>query len=194
MASLFECEIRYTIEDLATFHEHLDRSGANLSYRYEFSDHYFIPSHEHWNPVEKNLRVREWHFPAHPTRILFVKNEVQSIDGFQFKRAVYAQGKVPLLSEDVTTCRNLLEDLGFQPWFSLKKERASFWELPAHHFNTVTEYLDGVGWTGELEFEGDDPHQAKVRMEDALQMLNVPLKAVTFKSVAMLYAEHHNLW
>ncbi|UCF16098.1 MAG: hypothetical protein JSW59_01290 [Phycisphaerales bacterium] len=32
-------------------------------------------------------------------------------------------------------CEVLLADLGFELWFSLRKERARLWEIPEHHFN-----------------------------------------------------------
>lgn len=193
MASLFECEVRFSIEDIAAFETRLTELEVQLGYYYEFQDHYFRPLNDTWNPVEKNLRIREWAFPEHPTTIYFVRNEILTIDGLQFKRALYHHGKVPLLSDDPDVCTALLKDLGFEPWFVLKKQKATFWEIPQYGFNTVTEYIDGVGWSGELEFEGNDPGNARVRFENALKLLQIPIKHVSFKPISVIFAEHHNL-
>ncbi len=193
MASLFECEVRFTIEDIDAFRPRLAELHATLGYQYEFQDHYFRPVNDTWNPVEKNLRIREWTFPTHPTTIYFVKNEILTIDELQFKRAVYHHGKVPLLSDEPDICADLLKDLGFEPWFVLKKQHASFWEVSKYGFNTVTEYIDGIGWSGELEFEGDDPNEARVQFERALNLLRIPLEQVSFKPISAIFAEHHKL-
>jgi hypothetical protein len=114
MASLFECEVRFIIEDITAFEKRLGEIEATLKYHYKFTDHYFRPVHDVWNPIEKNLRILEWHYPKHPTTIYFVKNEILSVDGLQFKRSLYHHGKVPLLSDDLKTCTALLNDLGFE--------------------------------------------------------------------------------
>lgn len=193
MASLFECEIRFTIGDITAFETHLAELDVKLGYHYEFQDHYFRPVNETWNPVEKNLRIREWAFPEHPTTIYFVRNEVLTVDGLQFKRALYHHGKVPLLSDELDICADLLKDLGFEPWFVLKKHKATFWEVPKYGFNTVTEYIDGIGWSGELEFEGGSPAKARMQFEHALKLLDIPMDQVNFKPISVIFAEHHNL-
>ena len=193
MASLFECEIRYKIENIDVFNARMEELGATIDHHYEFHDQYFVPVHEQWNPVEKNLRIREWTFPERPTTIYFVKNEVVTIDGLQFKRALYHHGKVPLLNDDPAVCADVLKDLGFTPWFVIKKERATIWDASAHGFKTVTEYIDGLGWSGELEFEGDDPQHARAQFEHALTLLNLPREHVTFKPISVIFAEKHHL-
>lgn len=189
MASLFECEVRFIIEDIDRFEKRLQEIGASVKYPYEFTDHYFKPANETWNPVEKNLRIREWHYPEHPTTIYFVRNEVLSIDGLEFKRALYHHGKVPLLSDTLEICKALLNDMGFAAWFILKKEKARLWEISRHGFNTVTEYIEGVGWSGELEFEGEDPQKAKTQIEQALNILKIPANKVSFKPISVIFAE-----
>jgi adenylate cyclase class IV len=85
MASLYECEVRFFIEDISIFEKRLDELGAGLIYPYEFNDHYFkpAPALDKWHPSEKNIRIREWKFPQNETTIYFSKNEVVSIDGVQ---------------------------------------------------------------------------------------------------------------
>ena len=113
MASLFECEVRFTIEDIDAFELRLAELNAISGYHYEFQDHYFRPVNETWNPVEKNLRVREWAFPAHPTTIYFVKNEILTIDGLQFKRAMYHHYQPAIFHRQCT--------LGFRSWAVLSR-------------------------------------------------------------------------
>ena len=193
MSSLFECEVRFIIEDIVAFEKRLNEIGAILKYPYGFTDHYFRPINEVWNPVEKNLRIREWHYPEHPTTIYFVKNEILSIDGLQFKRSLYHHGKVPLLSDDLEICTALLHDMGFEAWFILRKENAKIWGVPQYEFNTIAEYINGLGWSGELEFEGEDPHKARTQFEHALNILHIPISKVNFKPISVIFAEKHEL-
>ena len=148
-----------------------------------------MPGEKAWDPLEKNLRIREWQTPENPTTVYFVKNEIITSDDVQCKRALYPDGKVPLMSADRETCARVLADLGFIPWITVKKERASFWEVPKYDFKTVTEYIEGLGWTGELEFEGSDIKRAQTKIQKALALLNIPKEAVSEKPVSVLYAE-----
>lgn len=193
MASLFECEIRFNIRDIAGFEKELKKLGARLIYKYEFTDYYFKPAKEKWNPIKKILRIREWKFPKKPTIIYFVKNEIISMGDIKFKRAIYPQGKVPLFVGDLELCKSLLSDLGFKLWFVLKKEKCKFWRLPKHNFETVTEYIDGFGWSGELEFEGKNAAKAKIQIEKALGVLKIPKNLVSFKPISVIFAEQLNI-
>lgn len=189
MASLFECEVRYSIENIKIFEKRLEALGAELIYKYEFTDYYFKPIKKKWNPIEKNLRIRKWKFPKKPTTIYFVKNKIISTGNIKFKRAVYQDGKVPLFSGDLNICKSLLSDLGFKLWFILKKKKCKFWRLPKYNFETVTEFIDGLGWSGELEFEGRSMAKAKTEIESALNILKIPKNSVSFKPVSAIFAE-----
>lgn len=193
MASLFECEVRYEIEDIRALENRLGALGAEVLYPYEFTDHYFKPVKEKWNPLEKNLRIREWKTPANPAEILFVKIEVISLGDIRFKRALYPQGKVPLFSGDRDTCESLLEDLGFELWFKINKTKAKLWEIPEHGFKTAVEYIEGLGWSGELEFEGEDTEKARAEIEQALEILEIPKKLVSFKPFSVIFAEKRGI-
>ncbi len=193
MATLFECEVRFTIDDIDRFKSRLAELNAVLEQHYEFHDQYFRPKHDRWNPIEKNLRIREWMFPDRPTAIYFVRNEILTIDGLQFKRSVYHHGKVPLLNDEPAVCAEVLNDLGFKAWFTLKKESCTIWDLSQHGFKTITEYIDGIGWSGELEFEGENPEHARKQFEHALTLLNISHDQVSFKPISVTYAEQHKL-
>lgn len=193
MASLFECEVRYSIADIKIFEKRLRTLGAKLIYKYEFIDYYFMPKKEKWNPIEKISRIREWKFPRKPTTIYFVKNEIISMGDVKFKRAIYPQGKVPLFVGNLNLCKSLLNDLGFKLWFILKKKKCKFWEIPKHGFKTVTEHMNGLGWSGELEFEGKNPTKAKVQIEKALSVLGIPRNSVSFKPISVIFAEKQKI-
>lgn len=189
MASLFECEVRYVIENIEVFEKRLKKLGAKVLYTYEFTDYYFRPVNFKWDPFEKNLRIREWQTPKKPTTIYFVKNELVSMEGIKFKRALYSQGKVALFSGDLNVCKSLLEDMGFELWFVIKKNKAKMWELPKYKFKTAVEYIEKIGWSGELEFEGEDIKKAKTEIEKALKILEIPKKSVSFNPISIIFAE-----
>ena len=189
MTQPYECEVRFRIEDIDAFDAILARLGARISLTYEFTDHYYKPPSKLWDPVEKTLRIREWKKPKRPTTIYFVKLQIITVDGLRFKRSLYSEGKLPLYTGPLDTCRELLEDLGFKLWFSLRKEKARLWEIPDHHFVTAVEYIRGLGWTAELEFEGKDPQTAAPAIQKAIDLLEVPPHLVTHKPISAIYLE-----
>ena len=189
MASPFECEVRYEIEDIGALEERLGELEARVIVPYEFTDHYFKPVGGAWNLAERNLRIREWKTPARPTTIFFVKTEIVSIGDIRFKRALYSDGKVPLYSAEYDICRSLLGDMGFEPWFDVAKTNSTLWEIPKHDFITAVEFIEGLNWIGELEFEGEDPERAGRRIEEALGILGIPADRVSHKPISQIYAE-----
>ncbi len=191
MASPFECEVRYRIPDMKVFEHVLSEAGARLVYTYAFTDHYFRPSSRDWDPRRRSLRFREWRDGRHPTAILFTRIALDKQGDLIFKRSLDPEGKLTLLEAPLDRCRSLLADLGFEPWLTLVKDQASFWQLPG--FITVTEHVEGLGWTGELEFEGTDPEQARRNIEAALRVLQVPRRLVTPRPLSVIYAERHGL-
>jgi adenylate cyclase class IV len=189
MTQPYECEVRFKIEDIDAFEATLARLGAKIALPYEFTDHYYKPAGTPWAPVEQSLRIREWAEPSTPTTIYFVKLEILTIEGLRFKRSLYPEGKLPLYSGPLDTCRALLNDLGFEFWFALRKEKARLWEIPDHHFFTAVEYIRGIGWTGELEFEGQNPQTAAPAIKKALRLLEIPQHLVSHKPISALYME-----
>ena len=190
MAHTFECEVRFKIENINDFQVRLDKLGGKIAYAYEFIDYYYKPAGGQWNPVEKNLRIRDWINPRQETIVYFDKLQIISIDGLQFKRSMYSEGKLPVFKNILDICRTLLEDIGFEFWFSIRKEKACLWEIPDHNFCTAIEYIKGLGWIGELEFEGTEPDKAKLDIENALNILAVPKQLVTYKPISAIYLEH----
>ncbi len=167
--------------------------GAKIAYPYEFTDHYYRPPAGHWDPIEKNIRIRQWIKPEKESTIYFVKLEIISIDDLQFKRSLYSEGKLPLFTGSLDTCRTLLEELGFEFWFSLRKEKACLWEVPRHGFFTAVEYIKGLGWTAELEFEGIDPQKAGSAIRQALKALKIPREQVTHNPISTIFLQSTKL-
>ena len=190
MTQPYECEVRFKIENIDAFEATLARLGAKIALPYEFTDHYYKPPGKPWDPIEKTLRIREWVEPKRPTTIYFVKLEIMTIQDLSFKRSLYPEGKHPLFPGPADVCRMLLNDLGFEFWFALRKEKARLWEIPDHHFFTAVEYIQGLGWTAELEFEGKDPQTAAPAIKKALDLLKVPPHLVTHKPISAIYLEN----
>ena len=190
MTQPFECEVRFKIENIQDFEARLGQLEARIAYPYEFTDHYYKPKGKQWDPIERNLRIRDWIQPRKESTIYFVKLEIVSIQGLKFKRALFSEGKLPLFRGQLAECQSLLRDLGFEFWFSLRKEKARLWEIPQHNFFTAVEYIKGLGWTGELEFEGKDPNKAAATILKALELLNVPKQTVTHKPISAIYLEN----
>lgn len=164
--------------------------GARIAFPYEFTDHYYKPPAGNWDPVEKNIRIRQWIQPQKESTIYFVKLQIVTIKGLQFKRSLYPEGKLPLFTGPLDTCRTLLDDLGFEFWFSLRKEKARLWEVPRHGFFTAVEYIEGLGWTAELEFEGNDLQKASSAIRQALKALKIPRQKVTHNPISAIYLQN----
>jgi adenylate cyclase class IV len=190
MTQPYECEVRFGIEDIDNFKAKLHRLGARIAFPYEFTDHYYEPPAGRWNLAEKNIRIRQWIQPEKESTILFVKLEIISIDGLQFKRSLYPEGKLPLFKGQFDTCQALLDDLGFKFWFSLRKEKACLWEVPRHGFFTAVEYIEGLGWTAEIEFEGQNPQKAASAIRQALDALQIPGFKVTHNPISAIYLQN----
>jgi hypothetical protein len=75
----------------------------------------------------------------------------------------------------------------------LRKEKARLWEVPRHGFFTAVEYIEGLGWTAELEFEGNDPHKAGVAIRQALKALKIPRQKVTHNPISTIYLQNKAL-
>ncbi|MHC4325508.1 MAG: CYTH domain-containing protein [Planctomycetota bacterium] len=193
MTQPYECEVRFGIDDIEDFQAKLGRLGARIALPYEFIDHYYKPPVGHWDPVEKNIRIRQWIQPEKESIIYLVKLQIISIEGLQFKRSLYPKGKLPLFTGPLDMCRALLDDLGFEFWFSLRKEKARLWEVPRHGFFTAVEYIEGLGWTAELEFEGNNPQKAASAIRQALKALNIPGFKVTHNPISAIYLQNKAL-
>jgi len=192
MASVFECEIRFPIANYVTFEQKLKGLGA-VADPYEFVDYYFRPNKDEWNTFEKNLRIREWRSGTKLVTVYFAKLEIVEINDLKFKRALYPHGKVPLFSGEFTFCKKLLEDLGFKQWLIVHKERANLWDFPEHGFKIASEYIEDLGWTGEVEVEGDDPQRARKEIDRIVEILGIPKDKIDHRPISIIVAEKRSI-
>lgn len=193
MASEYECEVRFVIEDIKQFHKKLKMIGARRIRTYAFTDHFFQNGALRKNPEETLLRIRQWYTPRKQAEVIFVGNEIIDAGDIAFKRSVYREGKLILFRGALGDCRDLLESLGFEPWFSVRKRRCKLWSVPKYGFKVVEEWIDGYGWSGELETGGRSLQKARAYLENALKVLEIPRANVSYKPIAILYAEKRGL-
>lgn len=186
----FESEIRFFIDNIDAFTTHLLSLGATKYYEYEFIDHYHTPAfgQEGWDSFEKNIRIREWIRPTTQSEILLARNECVSIDGYQFKRSVYESGKVTLFSGSHDEAINIITDLGFTPWVAIHKKHSHCWELPDGS-DVIVEYIDGLGWIGELELDGSEANHTHGTAKKLFDTLHVPEDKQTPDTTLSLYLQ-----
>ncbi|OGZ26751.1 MAG: hypothetical protein A2365_02570 [Candidatus Nealsonbacteria bacterium RIFOXYB1_FULL_40_15] len=189
MAKAFECEIRYSVDDIAEFKKKLEKLNAKHVFDYKFQDFYFRPESKEWDYFKKNLRIR--HKEGHSTRILFDKIETKSFNGLEFKRSVFPEGKLLIYSGELDSCRNLLLDLGFKEWLVINKEQGELWELG--DLKIALEKIEGLGWTFEMEFKGEDPEKAGKEIEKAVEKLGLDKNCLWSDPISVIYAKANNL-
>ena len=124
-------------------------------------------------------------------KVSFKCNEVKEINGINFKKSLYKEGKLNLFKGSFDECKEILEDLGFRPWLVVKKQKCKLYDLKDHGIITIEEFIPEIGWTGELEIEGDDIEAASKYIKKSMELLQI--KEYTFKSVAALVGEAKNL-
>ena len=186
----YECELRFFIDDRETFEKELiEKHQAKLVFSYSFTDHYYQPKDHLWNPQEKNLRIRVWKGKKRVTRVFFTQNEIINEKGICFKRALLPEGKVSLFSGPIEECHQLVQAMGYEPWMVVEKKNAKVWSLPGKDVRFPIEQIDGLGATGEIECTGEDPKNARRKIEKSLSHLGIPLSRTTGLSISALLAK-----
>jgi predicted adenylyl cyclase CyaB len=190
MVKKYECEIRILIPNIDTFKERLLNLGAKKEFWYEFTDHYFKPeAAKPWDVMLKSIRIREWKSRKRECEVLFTKIKVIDENGVSFKKSVYSEGKIKLFSGSFDLCKKFLADLGFEPWFSVIKKNCEFFVLPEHEFKIAVEYVEGLGWSGEIEADGSDIKRAREKLAQCLDVLGVKGSDITPKPLAKIFAD-----
>ncbi|OGI15236.1 hypothetical protein A3K63_04155 [Candidatus Micrarchaeota archaeon RBG_16_49_10] len=182
------------IPDIDEFKEKLKELRAKVVFDYEFTDYYYVNDLEKpWNPSKKNLRIRVWKKPDPKCSVLFSELEILDVNGLKFKRSNLKEGKLCLYEGSFGECKRLLESLGFRQWFSVEKKDCTLYEIPGHKFRTVNEFIPNLGWTGELEVDGDNPEDAAEKLKRQMKILGFGLGDVTSDTVSMVYAKKNRL-
>lgn len=190
MASPFECELRFMISDIDKFKRKLRELNAKVIFDYEFTDDYYVNYlKKPWDLTRKNLRLRIWKKPETKCEILFSKLELFDINGLKFKRSVLKEGKLCLYEGKLEDCKKLLESLGFRKWFSIEKKNCTLYLIENYNFKTIHEFIPNLGWTGELEIEGDNPEKVGEKLENQIKLLGINKTEVTSDTLSAIYAK-----
>lgn len=191
MAVRFECEIRYAIRNIAAFEGSLNLLGAKLLDTKQYNDHYLLPSNKKfWNKDTMTLRLREWIRPPIKAQLLFGEVEIKNIDGIQFKRSIFPGGKQIIWQGNLSECDSISKKLGFEPWISIEKPESRTYDLPKYGFITAVEHIENFGWSGELEFQGENLEQTKREISRSTGLLGILKQDISFKPLSVIYAEY----
>ena len=185
----YESEIRFLIPNIKVFEKRLKELNAEIVYEYEFSDHYFRPKTKEWNLLYKTIKIRECFKPEKKCEVLFNKAEIVNVEGFIFKRSVYPQGKVKLFEGKFDLCETFLDDLEFENWFTIEKKNCKLMKIPKYDFKTVYEFVNNLGWTGELEIEGGNPEKVKEKLSEWIKILKIEKNQITYKPLSLIHIE-----
>jgi adenylate cyclase class IV len=177
MTAPFECEVRFLVSDRDAFEWRLAERGGRIRFRYAFADHYYRPSEGAWDPRTRAVRIRELAQPTPSCEVLLTRTDLMQVDGLTFKRSRFPEGKVRLFAGTLEACRAVVEALGYEPWLVVRKTVGLFFEVPDLG-DLVIEEVEGIGWMGEVEVAGEDPHAAAAAIRRKLDLLGVPPQAV----------------
>jgi len=181
------------IPNIHEFTNKLETLNATVRYSYEFTDHYYQPlMTTPWDPLTQTLRLRQWKKKGDEhvqCEILFTKIQILSHNGLLFKRAIYPQSKIQLVQDSFQTCQSILNDLGFKPWFRIEKRQCKLYEIPNPQFITNQEYIENLGWSGEIEVEGSNLDLSVSSLKTYLSILKINETLISYKPLARIYAE-----
>lgn len=183
----YESEVRFMISDIEDFRKRLRELDVKLIYDYEFSDHYFRPKKMDWNLLYKNIRIREWSKPKEESEVLLNRTNIIKGDNIIFKRSIYPQGKIRLFKGKFYLCKEILNDLEFEEWFTIEKRDYKFLEVPKYNFKVVYEFVEKLGWMSELETNGENIGEAEKELEREMKVLKI--KEITYKPLSLIYME-----
>ncbi|MCS7173625.1 MAG: CYTH domain-containing protein [Armatimonadetes bacterium] len=187
----FELEVRFPVPDPRPFARRAGRLGAVVAGRYAFTDQIYRPRIGPWDLSTHTLRLRAHHRPEVAWEVLFSRVEVVYRGIFGLKRSVFPGGKVRLYAGGREACEQLLEGLGFVPWFPVVKTQGTRWAL-AGATTLALEHVEGLGWMGELEVEGT-VDEAIGRMYGILDQLEISRESVTPLPLPVLVARTRGL-
>lgn len=187
MASKFECEIRIFIDDINTFEKKLEDLEAKVILEYNFSDTYYKQNNFDWNPLNKTMRLRQWHNPNRGIFVYYSKTEFVKESGITFKRSTLKEGKKVLFKGRLDKAKKFLQKDNFYPWLEVKKNNCKIWESNKLSSALVVEYIDELGWTAEVEVEGKNTNEASLKLKQVLETLDE--KNFSSKPVSVLVSK-----
>jgi adenylate cyclase class IV len=196
MRDNFESEIRILIDDMGKFRAILKNFDAKIIQVYKFTDHVYIPMNpaSEWNLNKKSMRIREYLFPDTFSRILFTENELIQGETFQFKQSKYLLGKLELFKGDKETAEALLAAWDFRLYFKIEKTDGKLYKIEhPTKFVVATEKIAGFGYSAEIERWGEDIHNIEKEFLEIVNLLGLPMNAITSNTLPYIIAKHLDL-
>ncbi|MHA1892958.1 MAG: CYTH domain-containing protein [Candidatus Helarchaeota archaeon] len=186
-----ECEIRFLIQDVKKFEEHLKSIDHVIEKEYSFIDHFFKPKSftSEWKNFQKTMRVRAWEIPKNTSEILFSKVKYEEKDNLSFKRAFFPQGKVKLYSGNLDFAFKLLKELEYDFWFKIEKKKGKVIDVKSENFSFVLEEIKGLGFSIEIEVFDDDPQRIRKKFTKIINVLNLKTESALFYPLPKIYFE-----
>ncbi|MHA1131422.1 MAG: hypothetical protein ACTSQQ_11515, partial [Candidatus Helarchaeota archaeon] len=177
MRANYESEIRITIDNLRNFQEILRKFNAKIIQIYQFTDYIYFPQNpaSKWNLNKKSMRLREYIFPDHFSRILFTENELIRGQTFQFKQSKYLLGKLELFKGDKDIAESLLSAWDFVCHFKIEKTDGKLYKIEQpKEFIIALEKIAGFGYSAEIERWGEDIKKKKKEFLEIINLLELP--------------------
>ena len=154
------------------------------------ADDYYKPKgpSKEFDPNKKTLRIRDFG-PGEDAKILLDKIEYKA----GLKKSVYGE-KVVLFKGPKDTARDILDTLGFEYWFTIKKLWGKKYNIKDEKSNLdfvfYLENIEGIGNTIEVEFKTDG---AEVDAEKIADFLGIEKKNIINKNMASFIVERRGI-
>jgi len=189
----FESEIRIKIDDIDRFRESLKSIDSKIIKEYKFIDEVYIPkNNKDWDLKEKCIRIRTYINDKNSeninmSQILFSHIKLIEKDNFCFKQSIYPGGKLQLYSGPLNIAKEILEDLGFNYLFTIKKEKGWLYEIQNYknNKNFIIALEKITAWSifnknpieyiylAEIEEWSNNIEEIKAKFKEKLNLLNL---------------------
>ena len=184
-----ECEIRFLIDDIKKFKDHLSTINSHVIKEYSFTDHVFKPKilTEKWESFEKIMRIRAWKLPLQKSQVLFSYITLEKVGEFIFKRSIVPNGKVNLFEGTHDEAFNIVKELDYEPWFNIEKTNGKLIVVKDWDFSFVLEEITNLGFSVEIEVWDENYEKVKNRFNEILGVLNLNKELANPHSLAWIY-------
>jgi len=187
--TVIECEIRFLIENIKKFKEHLSTLDNFVVKEYSFTDHIFKPFNltDKWINFEKIMRIRTWKRPLQKSEVLFSSITLEKVEDFIFKRAIFPNGKVNLFEGTHEEAAEIVKELDYEPWFEIEKTKGELIIVKDWDFSFVLEEIKNLGYSVEIEVWDDDFEKVKNRFAQILDILKLNKELANPHTLSWIY-------
>ncbi len=186
---VIECEIRFLIDNIKKFKDHLSTIENYMIKEYSFTDHIFKPSYltEKWSNFEKIMRIREWKYPLQKSEVLFSYITLEEVEEFIFKRSIIPNGKINLFEGTFYEASRILKELDYESWFDIEKINGKLIIVKDWDFSFVLEEITNLGFSIEIEVWDENYEKIKNRFNEIIKILNLNKESANPHSLAWIY-------